>query len=83
MADISNILKCKFCSWQTKRWVTTKKGKKRNRSDLLISHVMIEHEEEYRKIEEAIVSDRYQAELFIKHREELKYLAKGLRSLPM
>lgn len=81
MADISNTLKCKFCLWQTKRWITTKKGKKRNRSDLLIGHVMIEHPEEFEKIQEAIVNDQDQAELFQKHRAELKYIAKGLRSL--
>ncbi len=45
-----NILKCKFCNWQTPRWVTTKRGKRRNRSNKLISHVMIEHPDEYSKI---------------------------------
>ncbi len=48
------LLKCKFCKWQTKRWITTKKGKKRNQSGLLINHVMMEHEEKYRKIVETI-----------------------------
>ena len=54
---MDNILKCQFCNWQTKRWVTTKKGKKHNRSDLLIKHVMLEHDEEYKKIAQRIIND--------------------------
>ncbi len=47
-----NILKCKFCKWQTPRWVTTKRGKRVNKSSELIGHVMREHPDEYQKIME-------------------------------
>ena len=52
-----NILKCKFCNWQIKKWITTKGGKSRNRFNLLASHVMIEHEEEYLKILDIISNE--------------------------
>ncbi len=52
-----NILKCKFCKWQTPRWVTTKKGKRVNKSSKLVGHVMIEHPDEYSKIMEETSGD--------------------------
>lgn len=49
----ANTLKCRFCKWQTLRFITTKTGKRINKSLELLSHVMIEHTEEYEKIMEA------------------------------
>jgi len=49
----NNILKCKFCKWQISRFITTKKGKRINKSGALISHVALEHPDVYKKIIEA------------------------------
>lgn len=43
-------LKCRFCDWQIPRFTTSKRGKITNRYQTLLSHVMLEHEEEYKKI---------------------------------
>lgn len=57
MMNPQNILKCKFCKWQTLRWVTNKNGKRINQSNELIAHVMREHSEEYEKILERTDDD--------------------------
>jgi hypothetical protein len=46
------IIKCKFCEWQVQKWRTTKKGTKLQLYSALAVHVMLEHPEEWEKIEE-------------------------------
>ena len=46
------IIKCKFCDWQVQKWKTTKKRKKVQLYSALEHHVMMEHPDEWEKIEE-------------------------------
>lgn len=48
----SDIVKCAFCDWKTKRWVTNKKGKKSHGMERLLNHVEFRHFNEYVKIKE-------------------------------
>ena len=42
--DSMQMIKCKFCDWQTKVWTTTKKGKKASGYRRLKKHVAYLHE---------------------------------------
>jgi hypothetical protein len=47
----TNIIKCAFCGWKKMKWRRSKKGKAISGYPQLIYHVMIEHPEEYEKVE--------------------------------
>ena len=50
---IQKYIKCAFCSWKTKAWVT-KKGKRKNGYYRLLNHIMIEHEIELNNVYDRI-----------------------------
>ena len=51
MRDKKDYLVCRFCGWKTRVWTTTRGGKRRHGSVLLLEHVSYKHEEEYDKIQ--------------------------------
>lgn len=57
--SVQKYIKCRFCSWQTPSWVTTKKGKRVSGYPTLVKHVYIEHPEEYEKIREFIDREEF------------------------
>jgi len=52
----SNILKCKFCNFTTKKWYT-KKGKRKSGQSLLLRHVQLHHKEEFEEIQRLLDSE--------------------------
>ena len=49
-----SIIKCNFCNWQIPKFKTTKKGKRIHLYGALQNHVMMNHEEEYKKIQDEL-----------------------------
>ena len=44
------IIKCRFCSWKTPVWITTKKGRHASGYESLREHVFHNHLSEWKKI---------------------------------
>ena len=47
MSADKQMIKCKFCSWQTPKWRTNKQGQRKNNYSHLQNHFMVEHTDEY------------------------------------
>jgi hypothetical protein len=53
MSGNNEYMKCAFCAWQTRRFITVK-GKRKSGTGRLYRHVERDHPEEYEKIMERL-----------------------------
>jgi len=52
-----DYMRCAFCSWKTKRFITTKEGVKKGGAGRLAHHVETAHHDEFMKIVEQSESE--------------------------